>query len=140
MAILDPLKPYRETIKLILAIAIGAGILFAGQKVLDWKQAASSNEQRGRTMEATSGITSDGAKADEDRAQADAGIASGRDNFNNATDEDRRNEPETAVRDDRAVPSSRLRAFRDRRLARERLGCTGEQCGPRSEGEASPQR
>ena len=140
MKVPTPLTPYIETIKLILAGLLGVGLLFAGQKVLDWKAAADQNEARGRTLESTSGITADGAKADEDRDKTDAGVAAGRDDFNNSTEEDRRNEPETAVRDTGNVPASRMRAFRERRLARERLGCAGEQCEPRSEGEAAPER
>ena len=134
------IKASAETIKLIIAVAVGALLLFAGNKVLEWKAGAEQNESRGRTMEATSGITADGAKADADRGKTDAGLSAGRDTFNNATEEDRRNEPETAARDDRGVPASRLRAFRERRLARERLGCAGEQCESRSEAAPAPQR
>ena len=137
---MSAIKASAETIKLIIAVIIGAAVLFFGQKVISWKEAADQNEARGRTMEATSGISGDGARADEDRGKTDAGLSAGRDDFNNATEEDRNNEPETAVRDTGNVPASRLRAFRERRLARERLGCAGEQCEPRSEAKDASKR
>lgn len=134
------IKASAETIKLIIAVALGAAVLFFGQRVLDWKEGAEQNEARGRTMEATSGIINDGVRADEDRSVTDDAIADGRDTFNTTTQRDRNNEPQTASRDSAAVPASRLRAFRERRLARERSGCIGEQCEPRSEGATASQR
>jgi len=120
-----------ETVKLVLAVLLGCALLLGVQTVLDWKQAAQQNEQRGRTLEATSGITNDGQLADANRQATDAGVAQGRDQFNRQLEEGNRNEPETAARGNRSVPASRLRAFRERRLARERLGCVGEQCESR---------
>lgn len=121
MNIPTPLTPYVETAKLILAILLGCALLFAGQKVLEWKQAADQNEQRGRTMEATGGIQRDGDSSSAARQDADAGTAQARDDFEHTTEEDRYREPETATRDSGNVPASRLRAFEQRRIARERL-------------------
>ena len=121
MNIPNPIKPYTETIKLALAVLLGCGLLWAGQTVLEWREAAQQNEQRGRTMESTAGTIKDGDASTQARQDADHGVAQGRDNFNNTIDEDGNNEPETAVRDSGAVPSSRLRAFEQRRLERERL-------------------
>ena len=121
-----------ETVKLIIAVLIGSALLFGAQTVLDWKQAAQQNEQRGRTMEATSGIVKDDSKNEAQRLVIDVGLLEGRARFNQQLEEDNRNEPETAARGTRNVPDSRLRAFRERRLARERLGCVGDDCQQRS--------
>lgn len=115
------LTPYTETIKLLLAVALGCGLLFAGQKVLSWREGAQQNEERGRTMEATGGIQRDGDTSSQARGEADAGTAKARDDFESTTEEDRHREPETATRDSSSVPASRLRAFEQRRIARERL-------------------
>lgn len=117
-----------ETIKLLVAVGIGAAVLFAGQRVLDWKEGAEANEVAGRTMKATSGILNDGQKSSEDRNNVDTGVLAGRHNYNETYEEANRNEPETAARSDRAVPDSVRNAFRERRIARERLGCTGDDC------------
>jgi hypothetical protein len=115
------LTPYTETIKLLLAVALGCLILFAGQKVLGWREAAQQNEQRGNTMQSASGTIADGTASDQARQEADTGVAQGRDTFETTTEEDRHREPQTATRDSGSVPASRLRAFEQRRLARERL-------------------
>lgn len=121
MNIPNPVKPYIETIKLVLAVLLGCALLWAGQTVLEWRDASIQNEQRGRTMESTAGTIKDGDASTQARQDADQGVAQGRDNFNNTIDEDSKHEPETAVRDSGNVPASRLRAFEQRRLERERL-------------------
>lgn len=129
-----------ETVKLILALIIGAAVLFGVQKVLDWREAAQQNEQRGRTITATSGIINDGSKADADRTTTDTGISQGRQEFHDNQQEAKRNEPETAARADRAVPASVRNNFRARRLARERSGCVGDECQARPPASASSER
>lgn len=140
MKVPTPLTPYIETIKLILAVALGCALLWGGQKVLSWREAAQQGEQRGRTMEATTGIAQDGAKADADRVATGTGVAQGRDQFNHDYDEGVRNEPETAARADRAVPQRVRDSFRERRRSRERLGCAGDECQPRPAEDAPAQR
>lgn len=129
-----------ETVKLIIALLIGAAVLFGVQKVLDWREGAQVGEQRGRTATATSGIINDGTKADAQRDTVDTGIAQGRDKFNDNYQEAKRNEPETAARADRSVPVSVRNAYRARRLARERLGCIGSECVGRPEAEDATER
>lgn len=140
MKIPTPLTPYLETIKLVLAVLVGCALLWGGQKVLSWREAAALSEQQGRTAGATVGISQDGAKADADRVATDTGVRQGRDQFNQTYDEANRHEPETAARSDRAVPVRVRDAFRERRLARQRLGCVGEQCEPGPEADAPAER
>jgi hypothetical protein len=121
-----------ETIKLALAVLVGCAILYGAQTVFSWKEAAEQNERRGRTLEATSGIIKDESKNEEQRLVIDTGLLEGRARFNQQLEDDN-NEPKIAARGSSAVPDSRLRAFRERRLARERLGCTGAECQPGSE-------
>ena len=115
------LNPYVETIKLVLALLIGVALLLGIQTVNSWRKAAAQNEQRGQTMQATTGITKDGDASQAARREADAGTAQARDTFEGTIEEDARREPETAARDVGVVPASRLRAFEQRRLERERL-------------------
>lgn len=140
MSILSPLKPYTDTIKLIAAVLIGCLFLWAGQKIMSWRDAAQVNEQRGAKIEATTGIVNDSAKADENRATVDTDIATARDTFTRDTTEARRHEPATADRATRPVPDSLRRAYRARRLARQRSGCIGDECGEGPETEAPPKR
>lgn len=129
-----------DTVKLLIAVLIGAAVLFGVQTVLDWREGAQVGEQRGRTATATSGIINDGVKADAQRDAVDTGIAQGRDKFNDDYQEAKHNEPETAARADRAVPVSVRNAYRTRRLARERLGCIGSECVGRPKAEDATER
>jgi len=124
-----------ETVKFIIAVLIGAAVLFGVQTVLDWREGAQAGEQLRRTATAISGIINDGAEADAQRDTVDMGIARGRDKFNNDYQEAKLNEPETAARAARVVPVSVRNAFRARRLARERSACPDGRCvqGPAPE-------
>lgn len=113
--------PINDTVKLIAALLLGCALLFAGQTILEWREGAQQNEQRGQTMHAASGIVKDGSDSSAARVDADAGIEQARDAYEQSTEEDRQREPQTATRDTGAVPASRLRAFEQRRIARERL-------------------
>lgn len=130
----------KETIKLIIAILFGAAVLWGWQYLVTLQEAAESNEARGNKIEATSGILVDGKKADEDRGKADTAVAAGRDQFQTDYKEAKKNEPATADRSDRPVPSSVRSAFRARRLARERSGCVGDDCQGRPEDAPSAER
>lgn len=127
-----PAFAFTETFKLVLALVAGVLLLWVGQTVLSWKEAAQQNEQRGATIETTSAIIDDGAKADQEREQVDGDIATGRATYDNAYQEAKTNEPETAARADRTRPASVRNAFRERRRARERSGCIGDECESRS--------
>lgn len=139
------MNPYKILAAIITAVALAVGATLGVQQILSWKAGAELAVQQQGTMQAGADIQAKGDEASSARTESDAGVATGRDNFNQATDEDRRNEPETAARDDRNVPASRLRAFQERRANREkhasdRLGRAGVQ---REEGlgtEVPPER
>ena len=140
MKIPTPLTPYMETIKLVLAVLLGCALLWGYNTVMDWREAAQVGEQRGAKIEATDGIINDGAQADADRTDTDTAIGTGRDVYHTAKEEAKRNEPETAERADRNVPSSVRNAFRSRRLARERFECAGDECDTRPAPTGAAQR
>lgn len=140
MKIPTPATPYIETAKLIGAVLLGCALLWGYNTVMDWREAAQVNEQRGAKIEATDGIITDGAKADADRNDDNNAVNTGRDTYNTAKEEAKRNEPETAVRADRTVPASVRNAFRARRLARERLDCVGNECEARPAAASAAQR
>lgn len=117
-----------DTVKMILVALLVCVALLGIKKVMDWRDAALRSEQQTRTMETTSGIVKDGNIASVQRNHVASNVAQAKERFDNQIAEDRKNEPEIADRADRSVPASRLRAFRERRLARERSGCAGEQC------------
>lgn len=140
-----PYLPSKETLKLIGAILIGAAVLYGYQTVIGWKEAAEHSKQQTRTAEATSGIMGDGDASASARDEANKGGATNRQHFEDTLDEDGHNEPETASRDAGNVPASRLRAFEQRRLERERLVCdrlrrSGLECEARSGTEDTSKR
>lgn len=140
-----PYLPSKDTLKLIGALAIGAGVLFSYQTVISWKEGYDKSQQQTRTAEATTGIIEDGDVSGTARNEADQSGATNRQNFDDAVEEDARNEPETASRDAGVVPASRLRAFEQRRLERERIACdrlrrSGLECPARSGTEDSSER
>lgn len=128
--------PIRFYIGLALALALGVGVALFGAHYRQLQNAAGQNEQRGAVIENTSAGIADGVEIDMERARLDALMASNRDDFQRAKTEAKRNEPETATRATRAVPDSVRAAFRERRLARERRGCTGDEC--RQDDQQSP--
>lgn len=110
-----------KTAQLIVAAIIGAIVLGFINQILSWRDGSIANDANVRKMGATQGIQKDGDSSTKARQEADVGIARARANFENVIGEDREKEPETVIRDDGAVPASRLRAFKERRLERERI-------------------
>lgn len=119
-----------ETIKLICAVLITALIILGGRKVLDWRDKAIQSEEQTRTMQSTSGIVKAGGEAAKDRGRVQGAVNQAREQFDTQIQEDSKHEPETLARGNMLVPTSRLHAFRERRLARERFGCAASHCVP----------
>lgn len=140
MAGVNPFSDIRVIIGLIVTLLIAVGLTIGGQKVLSWREGALQNETKKETLKAASGIIEDGAKADKQRATVDQAVGEGRGQFIYDYQGAMRNEPETAARADRPVPDSVRKAFRARRLARERSGCAGEQCREGSASETPAER
>lgn len=124
---------------ILLVVIVGAGV-FGISTIKRWHDASQVAEVQGRTLEATSGIIGDGTKADQERATTDAGLAAAREDFNRRYQEDKQNDPETAARASTRNTVRVRNNFRERRLARERLGCAGRQCEARSEEDDSSER
>lgn len=110
----------KQTAKLILALVLGAAILAFGLWINNLQNKAALADQRGKVIEATVGVTEDGAKDDAQRAKVETGVTTGREEFKATTEKAKRDEPATAARADRPVPASVRNAYRARRLARER--------------------
>lgn len=124
----NPFADIRVIIGLIVTLLIAIALTIGGQKVLSWREGALQNETKKETFKAASGIIEDGAKADEQRDTVDQAVGEGRGQFIYDYQGAMRNEPETAARADTVLRDGVRNAFRARRLARERSGCTGEQC------------
>lgn len=125
--------PSKDTLRLFGALLIGAAVFYGYQTVISWKEGYDKSQQQTRTAEATTGIMEDGDTSSTARNQAEQSGAINRQNFDDVVEEDARNEPETASRDSGTVPASRLRAFEQRRVERERIACdrlrrSGLQC------------
>ena len=125
------------TVKEVLYLIV-FGLLFGlavlGVKhVKNWYDLKGVAETATAIGQASSEMAEDGAKADEDRGNVDYAVGQGRDAFNHSYEGAKSNEPEVAARSNRPVPDSVRRAFRERRLARERSGCVTSQCESRSE-------
>lgn len=115
-------------VMLIVAIVIAVSLSLFGADYVATKRAAAVGVQRGGTLEAASLAIYDGTQAEADRTRITQGLDLGSITFRYQLDEAQRNEPETAERADRTVPVSVRNAYRDRRRARERLGCVGSEC------------
>ena len=117
----------KETIKLLIAIAIGAAILYGIQYIGSLQQKAAVGEQRGAVIETTSGVLEDGRQSEQQRVRVEVDVTAAREQFQRDIEEARNNEPETRSNADVRNPDSVLRAARARRLARERsAGDQGE--------------
>ena len=84
-------------------------------------------------VESTAGINRDAEEADKDAGKVEQKVSQGREVYHTIYKEAKNNEPKVADRASAAVPASVRRAFRERRLARERSGQLGEQRGEGSE-------
>ena len=126
---MNPLKDIRVIIGLIATALVAISLVLGGQKIWSWREGSIQNEVKEETLKATSGIIEDGAKADEDRANTDESVGQARGQFNRDYEGAMQHEPATATRANTVVPDSVRSAFRARRIARERSGCAGEQCG-----------
>lgn len=132
--------PTKDTLHLLLALLIGGAILWMGQTVMSWKEAHDLSKQQTRTAEATSGILKDEEVSTKEQDKQGTVLTEGREQFNARTEEANKNDPTAAERSVRPVPDSLRRAYRERRLARERLGCVGENCGKELAPDPAPKR
>ena len=109
-------------IALLVTVAISVALTFATSHYIKLRDAAAQGELDKGKLETTTGVIADSDEADEDRDRTDAVVSDARGTYNTRIEEAERNEPQTRNRADRAVPDSVRRAYRERRLARERLG------------------
>lgn len=130
----------KETLKFLVALLIGGAILWVGQIVMGWKEAHDLSKQQMRTAEATSGILKDEKASMEEQDKQSSVLIAGRERFTARTEEAKQNDPTVAERANRPVPDSLRRAYRERRLSRERLGCFGENCGKELAADAASER
>lgn len=125
---------------LLVAVILSVGVtLFTGH-YRELTRAAEQNEQRAGVLANASAGIEDGVDIDAFLSSNQVVIGTGRNNFQRAKQEAIRNEPETADRADRAVPDSVRRAYRERRIARERRGCAGGQCQQDNQARPAAQR
>lgn len=122
------MTPIKFYIGLGVALVLGIGIALFGADYRRLQKAAAQNENRGQVLTNASAGAKESIDIDEFQAGYNAGLAANRDAFQRAKQEAIRNEPETAARAVRPVPGSVRDAFRERRLARERLGCAAREC------------
>lgn len=125
----SPLSDIRVVVSLIVTVLLTVAMVIGGQQILAWKRGAEKAEAQTHTMEATSAIIGSGVKSDADRTTTDTRVVQGRAQYQSSYSEAEANEPVVANRASRPVPDRVRNAFRERRLARERSGCAGEQCG-----------
>ena len=118
----------KTVIGLVVAVAFGVGVALFGQHYRNLQAAAATSEHRGTVLQNTSAGVQDGVTLDQVQNTVDQGLAKARDEFQRSNREAQRNEPNTATRATGAVPDSLRSAYRERRRARERLGCAGGEC------------
>lgn len=105
---------------LVATLALLGILSWGAYVVYHWRAAAMQNESRGRTMEATEGILTDGARSDAARTSEENRVALGRENYDRTMDEAEKKDEATRDWRNAPVPDSVRRAARERRLARER--------------------
>ena len=106
---------------LVGTVLVAVALSLVGNHYIRLREAAAQGELDKGKLETTEGVLQDSDAADEERGQFDNVVGSARNTYNNRIEEAERHEPETRNRADRAVPDSVRRAYRERRLARERL-------------------
>lgn len=127
-------------IGLVVAILLAVGLTLFASHYMSLEKAAAQNELRGGVLESASAGVEEGQRIDDHQAEIDSGLAQGRERFNNVISEAETHEPQTASRAATRVPDSVRNAYRERRLARERLGCAGQQCQKDDKADAATQR
>lgn len=109
-------------IGLIVAVVLAVVLsIFAGH-YMKLRDTAAQGVIDERKLETTSSVIADSDEAATERQRVDTGVTEARGTFQNQVAEAKRNEPDTASRATRPVPASVRNAYRERRLARERLG------------------
>lgn len=136
----NPFKDARILISVIVTIVLVVTVIIGSQQIMRWRADAAQNKTRGGVIEATSGIIDDASHAREERTTDDGGVIAARVNYGRSAQEARTNEPSTRTYGAQPVPRSLRDLARERRLARERLGCVGgERQGECAEADA-PER
>lgn len=120
--------PIKFWIGLIAAIGLSVGATLFFQHYQSLVAAASLAEVRKGTATNTSATVIDGQAADSAAQRVEFVLTDSRDTFNHNQSKAKANEPETAQRANRVVPVSVRNNFKQRRLARERLGCVPGEC------------
>ena len=122
------MKGAQQTLLLLLVLLIAASVGY--DRFDKWRlgRKAVQADNRAIVLDNTSAGIEDGVEIDNQQQAYARGLADARQVYQQQTNEDARHEPETAIRDNGAIPDSRLRAFQQRRLSRERLGCTDREC------------
>ena len=134
---MTPVKLYAYGAAVLVLVLLLSGAAIRLQQL---REAASQNESRGHVIEDTSAAVRDAAIIDKEQAARDDAIAAARNTFQQSKQKAIRNEPEIATRATRVVPVSVRDAFRERRLARERLGCVAAECHQDHEGDTAAKR
>jgi len=124
----------------VTAIILALLVIIAVGSIQSLRNAAAVGEQRGGVLGSASEGVAQGVKIDQEQQRESVVISAGRDTFQRTKSEAIRNEPTTADRATRAVPDSVRQAYRDRRRARERLGCAGSECAQDDDAHEAAQR
>lgn len=139
MSIGKGLQVSAETAKLLVMVAIGCVLMWAGGKVLDWKEAADAAKPAINISQAATDISNADAESDQDRQDVDNATKEGKEVYDREIAKSNR-VPAHRARADSGVPAGVRNAFKQRRLARERTGCPPDGCEEGLEDADSPER
>ena len=124
------ITPFWAKVILWAALGVVAVVMFRmwlSERDAD-RATESALEQNVRTGQAASGIVEDASAAETETQRVEVVVTNGRDNYQRGYEDAKRNDPQLASWADRPWPE-RLRVLAcERRLARERSGCTGSGC------------
>lgn len=122
------MSPFKLYVGLAVAILLSVGATLFYHHYQSLVEAAHLAEVRKGTAANASATVIDGQAADTAAQKVEFVLTDTRDTFTHNQSKAKANEPETAQRADRVVPVSVRNNFKQRRLARERLGCVSVQC------------
>lgn len=129
-----------ETIKLIIAVAVGAILLLGYNYMAEVFNKAALADERGQVIQTTGNAQVHSAVADTARSEVDDSIDQGRGSYGTTVEVIYQRDPEARARGAQRVPDDQLRAFRERRLARERSVRNADRDGARAETEEASER
>ena len=117
------------TVKIIGYIVVGILVTLAALQINSWREKSLKLDQLQRAGARTAAIISDAKTTANDRRRAESHVRNIQESYDASLQQAIIDDPEVAARGAQRVPPRLLELARERRIARERLGCATSDCG-----------